>query len=123
MIPNNCEAPSDCIRACVASIIERTDVPNFCSEDGKVYDWAALRGYLKQHGFSIFLVAEPELPFAQYALSNPDEHYILMADFDGIDHAVVCKADKIVHDPAWQYHPLTGPHSIGVYIVGIICRM
>ncbi len=113
---------SDCVRACIASLIDRDDVPHVFHDYGKrpVEDaWAELREYLAQHKkvLAIFPVDNHAEFMSQ---NNNGVTYMLFCGTGRGDHAVICRNGEVVHDPAWYRAQITGPHSMGFYIVGII---
>lgn len=115
-----CKTTSDCVAACIASIIERQDVPHCFDGRDSVQSWADLRAYLKSLGMTLFLTAFDENPIEWMGQNNPDTIYMLLCQFNSEDHAVICKGGTIAHDPAWYKGELTGPNSHGEYIIGIV---
>ena len=109
----------DCIRACVATLIDRDDVPHTYNGGSPVKAWQDLREYLKLHGktLSLFEVTEP---FFTMAENNPDIPYMLLCKTANADHAVVCKNDVVIHDPSHAKSEIIGEHSLGCWIVCII---
>lgn len=114
------ESYGDCVRACIASILNKTseEVPHFFA-DGKPGGLLLVREYLKTLKRDIWFTHCPaEWSFQQVmdfvGEANPDHHYMLMPD----KHAVVCKGDKKVHDPAWFPVPLDQPSEC--WVIGII---
>jgi len=48
----------DCIRACIATLIDRDDVPHpFSTPDKTIEAWNTMRAYLAEHGKNIALFA------------------------------------------------------------------
>jgi len=117
----------DCVRACVATLIDRDDVPHvFDSRPGEEA-YAALREYLAQHGKNLFLVGLPDdLTLDEILqgleMNNPGMAYMLFCDSGGSNHAIVCANGKVFHDPNWYKQQITGPSSIGWVIGVIVCR-
>jgi len=110
----------NCHQACLASLLELPleEVPHFFdkgvfedTEDGlKAQDiWLAAQGYgwveLPCTGDSL----KDALNFA--AKYGSKGHYILVAESKkGCGHSVVCKGNKIVHDPSYgATHGIVGP--------------
>lgn len=118
----------DCFRACLASVLERDDVPHFM-EDGGSDDWHAdVEAWLNPRGYSFI-----DIPFAApegYKLetllevighANPGVYYLLGAVSPGGRHCVVCLDKAIVHDPAGRPpgQQIVGPDE-GIYWVGFV---
>lgn len=122
------ETYGDCIRACIASILERDDVPHTFDGRSPQEAWQAIRDYLKPLGFAPFFedidgdISLDEL-FHYMKINNPDSIYMLLAKSIDTDHCVVCQGDKIIHNPAWYSQPITGPHSLGVWIIIVIGKI
>lgn len=120
---DNPNANGDCLRACIATMIDRDDVPHVFQdykEGSTVQAYAQLREYLKHYGktFVVFAIDD----HAEFmAVNNPGVPYLLLCSTArGIDHAVICRDGKKIHDPAWYGAEITGPHSMGFYVIGII---
>lgn len=122
----------DCLRACVASVLEldAEAVPHF-AEDEPGPEIANKR-------LTDFLVSRKLAPFwASYdasatvddvlsyqAIQNPEAVYLLFGRTEsGGDHVVICKGGEIVHDPAWYRSPMIAPGSCGAWVVMVICRV
>ena len=109
----------DCVRACVATVINRDDVPHTYKGDSH-QAWLEMRDYLKEHGKSFLVFASGE-PYDGMLANNPDIPYILMGKSStGSNHAVVCINNKIIHDPSRTPIGITEPTELGVYIIGVI---
>ena len=113
------ESYGDCIRACIATMIDRDDVPHVFDGRPPENAWAALRAYLKSIKLTLFVTDILE-PFEYMAINNPDIPYMLLCQSGGVNHAIVCRGGEVVHNPAWYKQAVSGPHSQGFYIVGII---
>ena len=95
----------DCLRACIASIIEKPseDVPHFYHDgcDGET-GMKRVRDYLDTLNYApVFTSMSGSWSF-EFALKVSGEsvsgcHYLLF----GEGHVVVCKDGEVVHDPAW----------------------
>ena len=121
----------DCVRACVASLMDMNppDVPHFYHDncDGatglqRIKDW------LKPHGYNMMVIGVSgsltlEAILLDFALANPDVHYILQGRTSEADHVVVCKGGKVVHNPMWYKKPLIGPDSSGNWVIMAIVRL
>lgn len=112
----------DCLRACVASILEidpPEQVPHFLENGGSGDEaFERLRNWLKTIGYGPFIAAHPgdvsldEL-LAQMGALHPDLHYMLFGGVEGGDHVVVCKGGKIVWNPSWTSCRIIGPAGGG----------
>jgi len=132
MIPVKCaikhDPPNsygDCLRACVASILDlpSKDVPHFY-ESGEHPDVAMTKmdEFLETKGLTYVPMQAPNMATVQsmlemIAINLFNNHYIILTD----GHAVVCKGDKIVHDPAWLRQPLKKPKD-GFIIIMLVVR-
>ena len=122
----------DCLRACVATILDfdALDVPNFA--DGGVDADAAfahMRLWLSPMSLAPFITAYPgehnmvDLLEMQGAL-NPTSVYVLFGSVSGGgDHCVVCEGGSIVHNPAWHGCDLVGPMSNGTWQLLVLGRV
>ena len=128
-VPHNPpESWGDCLRACIASVLDRDDVPHFMHDgdpDGewcqRVRDWAHANGmvYL-QFTYSGEGNALRDI-LLYMGQSNPDTYYILTGASPISDHSVVCLNDEIVHDPAGRPvgQQIVGPDVDGLYIIDV----
>ena len=84
-------AKADCLRACVASVLERDDVPNFKGDPEAMKRWAQSKGYTVR-------IEEGDPSTA------PGGYVILGASKDPegkeYGHCVVAKDGEKVHDPS-----------------------
>ncbi len=127
MKPRFCEVPhnppwsfGDCIRACVATLIDRDDVPHVFDIRPVRLSWITLRKYLKQHGKFIALFAIDQDHARFMTDENADVPYILLGSTEsGGDHAVIYRDGKSIHNPSGDL-PIVAPHSEGFYIIGIV---
>jgi hypothetical protein len=122
----------DCMRACVATILDMptADLPNFA--DGGVdadSAFAEMRRWLLLIGLAPFITAYPgehsmaDLLEMQGAL-NPSSIYVLFGSTNsGGDHCVVCEGGSIVHNPAWYGCDLIGPMSNGTWQLLVLGRV
>lgn len=127
------ESYGDCVRACVASILELNpdQVPNFFATDNELQAHAMLREWLNDNHRMIpafFLLKPTDNEDAIYYVlkymndNYHDIYYILFCNSGG-DHAVVGFNNEIVHNPAWVRSPIKGPHSSGYWIVYILAKL
>ncbi|QWY83126.1 hypothetical protein [Rhizobium phage RHph_X2_24] len=118
----------DCVRACVASILEMSaeTVPHFFEnpEIGQMemQEWLAIRG---QIAATIALPGDWSFDEVGHHMTGyyPNVHYMLWCSSGGGDHAVIGCNDEIAHDPAWYRRAIDGPHSAGFWIVWIIAKL
>jgi hypothetical protein len=121
----------DCLRACVATILDLpTDyLPNFVDvgvdADGA---FTHMRLWLSSMNLAPFITAYPgehamaDLLEMQGAL-NPTSIYVLFGSVSGGDHCVVCEGGSIVHNPAWHGCDLIGPMSNGTWQLLVLGRV
>lgn len=109
----------DCIRACIAALIDRDDVPHYFDGRPNEQAWQQLRGYLAFHGKTLTLL--PIDDHAEFMVANnPGIPYLLLCSTGEGDHAVICRDGKKIIDPAFGPLPIAGPHSLGAYFIGIV---
>lgn len=136
MIPVTCmvkhnppHSYGDCLGACVASILElpAAAVPHFYHDgcDGetgnkRLINWLATRGNAPV--FSCFDGDTPleELMTTAEIVTN-GAHYLLFGttENDG-EHVVVCRGNKVVHNPSWGGTRIVKPTSNGIWILMVI---
>jgi len=136
MIPVDCQVKhnppfsyGDCLRACVASIMEMMPeyVPHFCAHGEDVEEtWNNMRRWLRLRGLAPFIFALPGdmilLEVCEHiSAQNPDTYYLVFGKQGKGDHVVVC-ADKPVHDPGWGGVFLDGPTDAGQWLIMLIVR-
>lgn len=112
----------DCLRAVIASMldIDPDDVPNFA--DNGAHPLEPCRWWLGEIGYNLFLtqypatISDAEIR-AFMAELNPNVYYLLFS----ANHVVICKDDKIVHDPAWYRTALKVPDD--AWLVGVLSNV
>ncbi len=112
----------DCIRACVATLTDDDNIPHVFDDREAEECWAELREYLATKGkfLAIFGLVN-EHPFEFMKDTNKDVPYILLCQMEtGEDHALLCKNDKIIHNPAYYKSAIKGPHSSGYWALCVI---
>lgn len=121
----------DCMRACIASLLDldAEAVPHF-ADNGVNGETAlqAMREFLAMHGYVPFMmyadgVAPLEDVFEFMAAKNPGVHYVLFCNAGGADHVVICKDDKKVHDPSWYPLRIDGPNSGGYWAAMVLAKL
>lgn len=132
MIPRTCivkhDPPNsygDCLRACIASLCDDDSVPHFVDDGDDERGQQRLRAYLASRGLNPFYMALPgNLPlasiFEMMAGVNIGVEYLLFHTSHDADHVVICRDDKVIHDPAWYRSPITGPSSNGLWVVMVV---
>lgn len=124
------ESYGDCVAACIATMIDRDDVPhvfdNRVFTDGEIdaekmlRAWNELRAWLASHGKFICMIATDDHA-AIMVDNNPGIPYLLWHKTEaGGDHVVICKDGVKIHDPAWYRSAIGGPRGDGAYLIGII---
>lgn len=102
----------DCIRACFATLL---DVPNIAfvphfQHDGPDHDTYVERieRYLREvhhlAPFNTFFHGDADIGDVLQAMGaqNPGVRYMLIGETrEGVNHAVVCSGDSVVHNPGW----------------------
>ncbi len=120
----------DCMRACVASLLDLdvNTVPHFAYDncDG-VELFNRVREFVGPHGYLPFQMIvdgshDLETVFSYMEKMNTGIHYMLFCQSGGGDHVVICKNDRLVHDPAWIKYEITGPHSNGYWCAMVLAR-
>jgi len=119
-------APGDCVRACVASLLELplAHVPNFASapgdDQGPLID--ALQEFLAPRGLYYAETAVRAADLPDIAAQYLHGHHLLIGQTpSGGRHCVVGRAGEQVHDP----HPLRRgvlPIAGDYFVVGLICH-
>lgn len=132
MTPVQCRVPhrpeegkyGDCIRACVASLLEldAEAVPHFAEDNpsGELM-MDRMRLWLKGRGLAPFITGYGDCSISQLLEDmedrHPDVHYMLFGGTGEGDHVVIAKGGAIVHNPAWVGCRLIGPGSTGYFQV------
>ncbi len=121
----------DCVRACVASIMDMDaeQVPHFHHDNpGGVVANARMREWLAGQGYQPFTMHfDPSMSLASIletnGVLNPDTYYMLFGGVEGGgDHVIVCRGGKIVHDPSWYNSAMVRPASYGYWSITVIAR-
>ena len=122
----------DCLRACIASLLDRDAeaVPHFyeTTDSGEVA-LGAMRKYLAGLGYGAAMIAySGAAPLDDLMSIMPDifadAHYLLFGRTEsGEPHVVVCQGDRVVHNPSWGGFSsrITQPTEDGQWVVmGIV---
>ena len=113
----------DCLRACVASILEvdPETVPHFFHDgcDGETAI-KRLREYLKTFNLNAYYTiidgsVKREEIYKYHKDNNPDIYYLLFGSTNTGEHVVICKNDKVVHNPSWAGPSIVKPGSNGFW--------
>lgn len=129
--PDN-DSYGDCLRACIATVLDLTadEVPHFADHGRSskaAFDF--MRTWAGDHRLAPFIVAYPgEIALSDlldmHATLNPASTYILFGGVaDGGDHCVVCEGGHISFNPAWYGSRIVGPLSNGTWQVLVMGRM
>lgn len=138
MIPVHCRVRhdpdagtyGDCVRACVASILEldAEKVPHFYHDNCDT-EIARRRidEFLDGRGLCSFITGYDDVGGLGHVLQhmeimNPDCYYMLFGQTAETGHVVVCKGGKVVHNPAWFPAPLVKPTESGYWVVMVLAR-
>jgi hypothetical protein len=95
--------PTNCLQACIASILELKlgEVPDFCAVAGDKW-WKALQDWLKERNL-FFLMVQLDQATPWYDVPHPALAIMIGFGPNGINHAVVGEVDgdefKWTHDP------------------------
>lgn len=114
MFKYKCQVPhnpphshGDCLRACIATIIQRNDVPHVMVPRATEHSaWSKLRKYLFKNK-KFILVKQVDDPWS----IEGDEPFILLCRTETGNHAVVVKNGQVFNDPAQQPKEILG--SVG----------
>lgn len=136
MIPHFCQVMhnppdtyGDCLRAAVASICNMetiNNIPHFAhGGDGERAN-EQLKAFLLTRGLRPFYVGIPSdsatlgQVFEQQTLANADIDYLLFCQCGGADHVVICRNDRVIHNPSLSQSAITGPQSDGVWVIVVL---
>jgi hypothetical protein len=112
----------DCIRACLATLIDDDKFPHFFNGITETEEvWGKIRNYLKGKGNLLILFSISDVK--EFSEVNPDLTFMVMGITQNhLLHAVLCKDNKVVHDPARITKTFTDikPIEQGEWIIGII---
>lgn len=109
----------DCVRACVATLMQDDNVPHVFGAHSNETSWAKLREYVALKGKKLALFPVQEDPFSFMSEVNPDVRYMLMGFNGSANHAVVCCGSRVLHNPSASPVP-DRPTELGVWIVGVV---
>ena len=122
----------DCIRACVASLLDREPetVPHFADgvTDGRVA-YAHVTEWLVSEGYAPFLIHyDGSIPLTEIlsitGQNSPHAYYMLFGGLQGGgDHVVICRGGEVFHDPAWYKIPIVGPGTSGIWQIMLIVKI
>jgi hypothetical protein len=121
----------DCVRACIASVLEldADQVPHFHDDDpdGPTAT-KRITAFLASHRLAPFYVAYDGAYSMDDILSlmgeqNPTAVYLLFGRTHSGGHVVVCQGGAMVHDPAWSRSPLIGGGDSGYWSIMVLARI
>ena len=123
MIKYNMIADRDCMRTCIASILELAPIaiPDFMDKNPDD-PWPHVQRWLASQGLIAWFTpfdgsASLEQVLGSINNINPGVYYLIGGRGAYEDHMVVALGDKIVHDPSRLSPGLTGPASNGFWLV------
>lgn len=91
----------DCLRACVASILDRDDVPHIFDQGRESEEaWSIMELYLETLGYVMYVV-----PAKNFKLYDQSEKLIYLKTGlqNNNPHVVVCKGVEMIHNPTEGY--------------------
>ena len=119
----------DCQRTAIACLLDKLpeDVPNFGVHfmDAEKFD-AAMNDYLSSQGLAQFTVAYDGSVGIKAVLDaigqmNGRHYYMLSGQSErGVNHVVVCRGNKIIHDPHPSSAGLNAPCDNGYFYVCVL---
>lgn len=120
----------DCVRACVASVLELVpdEVPHFFHDGNGNLAFDRMREFLRARGLiAAYFPLSGELLLSDVLEFMKREyagiHYLMFCSNRDGNHCVVGENDTIVHDPAWIKCEIIGPHSDGLWILIILAKL
>lgn len=122
----------DCIRACIATVMDTPceQVPHFADLGASPDEaLASVRRWLGLRGFTVasfgFPGSEPISDVMDYmGQANPGVTYLLFGQMrGGGDHVVVCQGGEMVHNPAWVPGRLHTPTTAGHWQIWVVVRV
>lgn len=122
----------DCLRACVATVMDvgPETMPHFADMAATADEaLASARRWLGEYGWTVACFAFPGSESLDDLLAymgeiNSTVTWLLFGSTgpDGGDHVNVCQGGKIVHDPAWSPTSIKSPTSAGIWQIWVIAR-
>lgn len=118
----------DCGRTCIACLleIEPIYVPHFFDNNNENGN-EDMRNWLLARGYNILQIAlnvqdlEIALEWANRTIKQ--DYYILLGtSHNKVNHVVICKEDKIVHDPSIDNSGIIGPADDGHFWIDLIYK-
>lgn len=122
----------DCLRACVATIMDREpeQVEHFADGgvdaetiNDRMVEWLGKEGYAPFwcHYDPDYTLAE--LMEMQSAQNHNTVYMLFGLTSDDEPHVVVCKGGYVVHNPSWYPNPLVAPGRHGAWSVMVIAKL
>jgi hypothetical protein len=120
----------DCWRTVIACLLDKP--VDTIQHEHKPYDGgeqtAIVRGYLQGLGLDLFTIAyeiktlEDVQSVMDIMQANNPRVYYMMSGMSrtGVNHVVICKGDKIVHDTSLTNSGIIGPQDNGQLLIEII---
>lgn len=132
MKPLKMIAQNDCVRTCIAALLDVShvsEVPNFFENVTNPEDtdgWDRADAWLrKNHNLALFYFgafADAGKPVQSVldimAEMNPGTYYMFAGNNErGQPHCVIALDNMIIHDPAWGSFGIRGPGPYGAYMI------
>lgn len=136
MIPVHCTVKhdpnagtyGDCLRACIASILETdaVQVPHFLHDNCDATTMVERLNKFLAPRYSAVWMNFPgdetmEAVLAFMTGFNGGPHFLLFGSTVDGDHVVIGHNGEVVFDPAWFPSGIVGPNSAGFWAVVVIC--
>ena len=118
----------DCQRAAIATVLQldMSEVPHF-NEGGpdSLEFFDRISEFLNQRGMTLFSIPFQACPLEDLlrtmGVNNENTVYMLSGTTPrGVNHVVVCKGGKLIHDPHPSNDGLTGPCDDGYWWIEIV---
>ena len=119
----------DCFRTALACLLDMNpyDIPNFAEDEKFNKDEISVANeWLEKKGYVIISIAYPKEILLKDIMEsmkiiNPGIHYLLIGESrSGVDHNVICKNDKIVHDTSMDNSGIVGPAKEGYWWINFL---
>lgn len=139
MTPAMCQSPhrppesyGDCLRACIATVMDTPteQTPHFADNGASAEEALAhVRRWLEPQGLTIATFAMGGDLSASDVMEwmgamNPTVTWLLFGQQrSGGDHVVVCQGGKMVHNPAWVPASIVAPTTAGIWQIWVVSRV
>lgn len=132
MIKHKQQTKTDCMRTALASILEYPDcktIPDFYADGDNEKAFADMLDWLAAYrGLSLMTLYFPGdlTPFdVRYAFGqqNPGLFYLMIGAKHETHHAIVCRNEDVVCDPAAYEEDFTGPMFHGHWLIAVLVSL